>query len=87
MGLPDFGEAILIPTPYKISFKEVIGMNWTAWKQGLIVALVTATLTVLINISGADAPPANWWTVVKLAVAPLCGALLAYVKQSPPPLG
>ena len=61
-------------------------MNWTAWGQGAIWAVVIAGCTVLINITGADSPPATTWSVVKLAVPPLVGAFLTYIKQSPPPV-
>ena len=55
------------------------------WVNGAIWAVVIALCTVLINLTGAESPPASLWHIVKLAVPPLVGAFLTYIKQTPPP--
>ncbi len=61
-------------------------LNWGTWARGLISALSTAAITVLVAIAVLDKMPQAWQLFV-IGGIPLLLGFFAYIKENPPPFG
>jgi hypothetical protein len=61
-------------------------MNWGDWCKGAISALANGLITAITALLVLKQPPSTW-ELFCIAGAPCLITLLAFLKQSPPPIG